>query len=422
MNQTRNWAGNYKYGARNCVEPESAEQVRDIVANSPRIKVLGTRHSFNGIADTDATHLSLGKLNRILHLDAANKRVTVEGGVRYGELGRYLHENGFALHNLASLPHISVAGACATATHGSGDGNGNLAVAVHAMEIVKADGETVTLLRDKQGDDFAGAVVGLGGIGVVTKLTLDVQPTFSIVQDVYDRLPFATLKDHLHDVFSGAYSVSLFTDWRDAFVSQVWVKRRLSGSAPALSATDVYYGAVRASDPRHPVSGHSAESCSEQLGVPGPWHERLPHFRLDFTPSAGEELQSEYFVAREHAYEALCAIDGIRERIAPLLHVSEVRTVAADELWMSPCFRQHSVGIHFTWKADMQGVSRLLPVIEERLAPFHARPHWAKLFAMPPARLQSLYAKLPDFRRLLTRYDPHGKFRNDYLNTYIFGD
>jgi xylitol oxidase len=290
------------------------------------------------------------------------------------------------------------------------------------MEMVKADGEAITLSRDEQGDDFAGAVVGLGGVGVVTKITLDVQPTFSVSQDVYDNLPFAALKDRLHQLFSGAYSVSLFTSWQSSVVNQVWVKRRLSASDAADRAPDAYYGALRANERRHPVPGHSSENCSEQLGIPGPWHERLAHFRPEFTPSAGEELQSEYFVAREHAYEALCAIDSMREQIAPLLHISEVRTIAADELWMSPCYRQHSVGIHFTWKDDRQEVRRLLPIIEQKLAPFNARPHWAKLFTMPPARLQSLYAKLPEFRQLLLRYDPQGKFRNGYLDTYIFGE
>jgi xylitol oxidase len=395
------------------------EDVQELVAKSGKVKVIGTRHSFNDLADSSGCLISLGKLNRVISLDRARRQVTAEAGIRYGELCETLHREGYALHNLASLPHISVAGACATATHGSGDRNRNLAASVCALEIVKADGEIVKLSRDQADGDFNGAVVGLGGLGVVTRITLDVIPAFRMSQYVYDDLPLMQLEEHFDAIFSSAYSVSLFTDWKRPVFNQVWRKQVLTDGKPA-SADPEFYGAVSADGPRHPVAGMPTENCSEQLGVPGPWHERLPHFRMAFTPSAGDELQSEYFVPRERAFDALCAIDGMRERIAPLLHTSEIRTIAADDLWMSPCFRQDSVGIHFTWKADWPAVRQVLPLIEERLAPFRARPHWGKLFAMPPERLQPLYEKLPDFRNLLERFDPEGKFRNAYLNRYIF--
>ncbi|MBE1442110.1 FAD-binding protein [Paenibacillus sp. OAS669] len=417
MESYRNWAGNYTYGTTNLHVPESLEQVQEYVAGFNRIKVLGTRHSFNGIADSRENLLSLEKLNRVVELDKQRRKVTVEGGIRYGELCRYLHSHGFALHNLASLPHITVAGACATATHGSGDRNGSLAAAVHALEIIKADGEKIVLSRDQGDGILEGAVVGLGGLGVVTKITLDVVPVFQISQHVYDNLPLAQLKDNFDAIFSSAYSVSLFTDWKQSVFNQVWQKRVLSQDADPVR--EDFFGAVRALENRHPVPGLTAENCSEQLGIPGPWHERLPHFRMDFTPSAGEELQSEYFVARQDAYSALQAIEQLKERIAPLLHVSEVRTIAADDLWMSPCYQRDSVAFHFTWKPLVEDVRQLLPILEEKLEPYHARPHWAKLFAMTPSRLRSLYEKLPDFQQLLLRYDPEGKFRNDYLNHYI---
>ncbi|MBB6671582.1 FAD-binding protein [Cohnella nanjingensis] len=418
MENHRNWAGNYKYSAAELLVPESVEQAQEMVARSSRIKVLGTRHSFNGIADTTGTQVSLQRLNRVIALDPANRTVTVEGGIRYGELGRYLHDHGFALHNLASLPHITVAGAIATATHGSGDRHGNLATAVRALEIIRADGERVAFSRERPEDGFVGAVVGLGGLGVVTSVTLEIVPAFEVSQRVYDRLPLAQLQNSFDDVFSGAYSVSLFTDWRSDAFNQVWVKRSAGDRAPD-PAESAYYGAAPANAKRHPVPGHDAAPCSEQLGVPGPSYERLPHFRMDFTPSAGDELQSEYFVPRRHAYEALRAIDRLRARIAPLLHISEVRTISADKLWMSPCYLQDAVGIHFTWKPEGEAVRQTLPSIEEQLAPFQARPHWAKLFTMPPERVQSLYEKLPDFRQLLLRCDPQGKFRNAFLDEYI---
>jgi xylitol oxidase len=413
-----NWAGNYRFSGTEFLVPDNVEQIQEWVACSTRIKVLGTRHSFNGIADCTHSLLSLQKLNRVIDLDPTRNKVTVEAGIRYGELSQFLHSNGYALHNLASLPHITVAGACATATHGSGDLNGNLATAVHSMEVVQADGEAVVFSREQLDGIIDGAIVGLGGLGVVTKITLDVIPEFQMSQCVYDNLPLVQLKEHFDDIFGSSYSVSLFTDWKKAMFNQVWLKRKITDQ-DSLKEEPEFFGATLATAKRHPVPGHASENCNEQLGIPGPWYDRLPHFRMDFTPSAGEELQSEYFVPRQNAYQALCAIDRLREYISPLLYVSEVRTIAEDNLWMSPCYKQDSVAIHFTWKPDWRAVQQVLPIIEKQLEPFRARPHWAKLFAMPPAQLQTLYKKLPDFQQLLLHCDPQGKFRNAFLNKYI---
>ncbi|HSL29133.1 MAG TPA: FAD-binding protein [Anaerolineales bacterium] len=417
---SRNWAGNYTYRAARIHRPETVEQIQELVVHSHKLKALGTRHSFNDIADSPGDLISLERLNRILSLDHEHLTVTVEAGVRYGELARWLHEHGFALHNLASLPHISVAGACATATHGSGDRHGNLATAVSAMEVVTGSGDVVDLSRARKREQLEGAIVGLGGIGVITRLTLDISPTFQMQQDVYENLPLRELEDRFDEMTSSAYSVSLFTDWRNATFNQVWFKRHVPDGR-SIRAEPELFGAELATSHLHPIAGISAENCTEQLGVCGPWFERLPHFRMDFTPSVGEELQSEYILPRQHAFEAFQAIDQIRAQVAPLLQISEVRTIAADTLWMSPCYRQDCVAIHFTWRQDWQGVSRVLPRLEEQLEPFEVRPHWGKLFTMSPARLQSLYEKMPDFRRLVEEYDPQGKFRNEFLDQYIFG-
>ncbi|MBO9598170.1 MAG: FAD-binding protein [Cohnella sp.] len=421
MEDRLNWAGNYRYGSSELIEPESLEEVSAIVVRTPRIRTLGSRHSFNGIADTEGTLLSLRKMNRIIEMDKAQGTVTVEGGIRYGELCRYLNDQGYALHNLASLPHISVAGAVATATHGSGDRNQGLAGVVRSMELVKADGEVIELTRGMD-NDFDGAVVGLGGLGVVTKLQLDVVPSFQVSQTVYDQLPQSALEDGGMDrIFSSAYSVSLFTSWEGPSINQVWVKRKLSGEdgGAAMHTSADFFGATAAPAKRHPVPGQSEVNCSEQSGVPGPWHERLPHFRMEFTPSAGNELQSEYFVPRRHAFEALKALERLREQIAPLLYISEVRTIAADDFWMSPCYKQDSVGFHFTWKPEWERVRQVLPLIERELEAFGGIPHWGKLFTMEPGKVRTRYERLPDFRSLLLRYDPSGKFRNAFLDAYI---
>jgi alditol oxidase len=262
-------------------------------------------------------------------------------------------------------------------------------------------------------------VVHLGGIGIVTKLTLDVEPTFRMRQVVYENLPMAQLESHLDEIFASGYSVSLFTDWQNHRITQAWVKSRIGPGALPEAAPE-FFGASRATRKLHPVPGHPAESCTEQMGIPGPWHERLPHFRPDFVPSSGAELQTEYFVPRQRGYEAILAVEELRDRVTPHLLVSELRTIEADDLWMSPCYKRPSMAIHFTWKPEWPAVRNVLPMIEEKLSPLGPRPHWAKLFTMPPSRLRPRYERLPDYRALLGHYDPRGKFRNEFLDANIY--
>jgi alditol oxidase len=415
-----NWAGNLMYGTERLYSADSLQQVRDYVKRESNLKVLGTRHCFNNIADSRHNLLSLKTMDEVVELDPQAATVTVAAGITYGQLSPYLHSRGFALHNLASLPHISVAGACSTATHGSGEKNGNLATAVSGLEFVTASGDFVRISREHDGERFQGAVVGLGAIGVITKLTLDIQPTFMMRQYVYENLPLSEVADHFDDIESSAYSISLFTDWQKPRMNEIWIKSRV-GYERSFDAGPTFFGANRATRNMHPIAELSAENCTEQMGVPGPWYERLPHFRMGFTPSAGKELQSEYFVPRQHAVEAILAVERLRDQIGPSLMISEIRTVAADDLWLSPCYKQPCVTIHFTWKQDWPAVRKLLPVIEKELAPFRPRPHWGKLFNTSPAELKSMYERLADFSQLSRNYDPQGKFRNDFLNRNIFG-
>lgn len=424
-----NWAGNYRYGAAALHRPRTLEEVRELVAGASTIRALGSRHSFNPIADSPGALISLENLDPNIRIDSGARTVTVSGGTRYGTVAVKLEASGFALPNLASLPHISVAGAIATATHGSGDANGNLATSVAGLEIVAADGTLHTLTRGTS-PDFDGAVVGLGALGVVTGVTLDIEPTFDVRQDVFEGLPWETVLENFDAATSSAYSVSLFTDWSGDTVAQCWLKSRVSaagairaGAAPgnAALASDTFFGGTRAMEAHHPLPGVSAENCTEQLGVPGPWSERLAHFRMAFTPSSGDELQSEFFVRREHAVAAITALRSLSDRVAPLLHIAEIRTVAADQLWLSPACGQDSVGLHFTWKPQQEEVERLLPVIEEALAPLGARPHWGKLFHADAAALAPLYPRFADFRDLAERMDPGHKFRNSFLARKVFG-
>lgn len=414
-----NWSGNYRYRTDRVFTPTTVAEVQDAVRSVPHLRALGTRHSFNGIADSAVAQLSTLGL-RDVTVAPDRQTVRVGAGIRYGDLALLLEAAGLALHNMASLPHISVGGAVATGTHGSGLGNGSLATAVTALEFVDAAGRLQTLSRAADPDRFPGAVVALGALGIVTHLTLAVQPSFRMVQTVYQNLPFAELEGNLDRIMSAAYSVSLFTDWQGGQATQVWLKRRLSADAPATQIPAPHFlSATLATEKLHPLAGQPAAACTDQDEHAAPWFERLPHFRLDFTPSSGEELQSEYFVPFDRGYDAIRAVEVLRDRITPLLHVTELRAVAADDLWLSMQYRQPSLGIHFTWKPAWGAVQELLPAIEAQLAPFGARPHWGKVFTTPAARIIPLYPRLDAFRDLVRSFDPQGKFSNEFVEPFL---
>ncbi len=419
QDKLKNWSGNLTYSTSNVFYPKTVSEVQSLVKKTGHLRGLGTRHCFNTIADSKYNLVSSNKLNNILSLDVVNKTLTIEAGIKYGELSPWLDKKGFALQNLASLPHISVAGSISTATHGSGVKNGNLSTAVRALEIVIADGSVITLSKDKDPEIFNGAVVGLGAFGITTKVTLDVVPTYQMRQQVFTNLPLDQLKDHFVEIVSAGYSVSLFTDWQSDSINEVWIKDKVNPDIE-YHGMEEFFGAKAATKDLHPIIELSAENCTPQMGKPGPWYERLPHFKMGFTPSSGKELQTEYFIPKQNAVEAILAIQSLGKQIGPHLFISEIRTIAADELWLSPCRNQHSVTIHFTWKQEWDEVRKLLPLIEKELAPFNARPHWGKLFTIPPQVLESRYEKLADFKKLAAHYDPKGKFRNDFLSKNIY--
>jgi xylitol oxidase len=414
----RNWAGNITYSTSNVQYPKTLAEVQQLVRKHAKLKTLGTRHCFNTIADSRYDLLSTRDLKKVVSLDRKAKTVTVEGGIKYGELAPYLDKQGFALNNLASLPHISVAGSIITATHGSGIKNGNLATSVSGLEMVTADGSTVNFSKVHDEDRLNGVIVNLGAIGVITKVTLDLIPTFKVRQRVFTNMPLEQAKQHFEKIISAGYSVSLFTDWQSENVSEVWIKSRVDEKDHTEAE---FYGAKAATKNLHPVIEQSAEKCTEQMGVPGLWYERLPHFKMGFTPSTGKELQSEFFIPLNHAIEAISAISRLGKQIGPHLFITEIRSIAADKLWMSPCYKQTSITIHFTWKQETAAVLKLLPIIERELAPFKVRPHWAKIFTIEPKVLASRYEKMDDFKKLVAEYESKGKFRNAYLDRNLFG-
>jgi xylitol oxidase len=423
-----NWAGNIRYRARRLHAPASLDELRRLLPTLQRARILGSRHSFNDIADADGDQVSLHRLPRTVRIDPLQRRVTVDGGARYGDICAALHAAGFALPALASLPHISVAGAVATATHGSGDRNGSLASSVVGLEIVTASGDLVAI--DGSSDDIplAAVVVSLGALGAMSSLTLAIEPTFQMRQDVYEGLTPAAFAEHVDGITSSCDSASFFTTWLpDIGFHQVWLKRRVvpvrdAPDGSAAAPTDVpatLFGARRATRAWHPIPALPADACTTQLGVPGPWHERAPHFRFDHTPSSGAELQSEFYVDRADARAAVAALFELAPVLAPVVQVSEIRTVAAEDLWLSPAYRRASVTIHFTWIPDWDAVRAVLPSVEAAIEPFEPRPHWAKLSTLPAGSIRASYGQLPAFTALTRRFDPSGVFRNEYLERLL---
>lgn len=413
-----NWSGNLKYNAKNYYEPKTIDELQDAIKKANKVRVVGSQHCFNKIADTPYTQISSVGLPKEIQINTNDNTVTVNAGASYGHICKTLYDKGYALHNLASLPHISIGGACATATHGSGVGNSNLGSAASAIEFLDASGTLHTLSRKVHGDQFIGATTHLGALGFITKITLDLLPKFDVRQDNYQFLPETELVENFEAIMSSGYSVSLFTDYKTDTINQVWIKTKIG--TEAYSAPAEFYGAKAATKNIHPIVEISAENCTDQMGVPGPWYNRLPHFKMDFMPSSGEELQAEYFVPMEHAVEAYKKIKAMRDLIGPYLMISEIRTIAADEQWMSPFYQQASVAFHFTCLQDWAGLKKVLPVLEKELEPFRVRPHWGKMFTMEPALLQGLIPKLNDFKNLVAEYDPDGKFRNDFVQRNLY--
>jgi xylitol oxidase len=413
-----NWAGNLTYASTDLRRPGTLDELADALAGSGPVRALGSRHSFNDVADTTGVHVQVDRLDDgrpAVDLDPATGVVSVNAGLRYGEVSRALEVQGRALGNLASLPHISVAGAVATATHGSGDANQCLAADVVGLEIMTTAGELRRVDAATDPDVFGGTVVSLGALGVVTRVELATSPSFAVRQDVALDVPWDVVLENLDAITGAGYSVSLFTSWAEPSVRQVWFKSRGDDGA---GRPEPVPGLGWATTEVHPLPGVDPVACTPQLGVAGPWNERLSHFRLEFTPSAGEELQSEYLLPRTSAVAAIEAVRALGPRVAPLLQTSEIRTVAADDLWLSP-FDEDSVGLHFTWYPRGPEVAAVLPVLEEALLPLGARPHWGKLFALDAAELGALYPRFEDFRELAERFDPEGRLRGGYLRRLL---
>lgn len=427
MDTVHNWAGNHSY-AGELVSPTSLEAATDAVAGATRVRPLGSRHSFNDIADSEGLLISLDRL-AYRHpslgqdasagpepvLDEHTGHVRVPAATRYADLARFLEEHGRTLPNFASLPHISIAGSLATATHGSGVTQQVLASAVVEVGMILADGTLRSFSRDVDGDLLSGVAVSLGALGLMHEVTLATVPAFEVAQRVYGPLPLAVVADEFDAISALGYSVSCFTSLREETVDTVWVKQ----PAAAGPLPDSVLGAPAMTEPVHPIPGLDPVNATEQLGVPGPASERLPHFRADHLPSAGAEIQCEYLVPRHSLRMALRALTELATPLAGLVQVCELRSVSADDFWLSPMYLQPCVGIHFTLVRDVPRVTEVLPVIDAALGPLGGRPHWGKQFRADPQRVRGHYPRRADFLDLARTLDPGGVFTNGFVTTWL---
>lgn len=397
----QNWGGNIEYRASTVHRPATFDELRDAVVQSRAARAIGSRHSFNRLADSD-TLIDLSRMPEDMVVNHAESTVTVAGHVSYGRLAVELQRNGLALHNLASLPHISIAGAVATATHGSGVANGNLATAVRGMEILRSDGEVAWV----GGDALRDLVVHLGALGVVTRVELAVEATYDVSQTVFDGLGWSDFFAGFDQIMALATSVSAFTTW-GSVVGQIWCKQR-TGADPMEIA-----GATAASVEQHPIPGHDATNCTPQLGTPGPWHERLPHFRMGFAPSSGDEIQSEWHVPARDGAASIDAVRSTADHFSDVLMVTEIRTVATDQLLLSPQFDQETVSLHFTWANRPSEVAEAVSAVEHALAPFAPRAHLGKVFSKGLTGIDS--ARRDRFVEQCRTWDPNQVFWSQWL-------
>ena len=417
MGREHNWSDTHTYVAERFHWPTSIDEVRRIVSAARQVRAIGARHSFNGIADCCGDIVDLSGLPQAFSLDRERMVVTAPANTLYGTLAAWLEMQGCALHNMASLPHITLIGAIATGTHGSGDRNPILAAGVAELELVTADADLVQVAR---GDDgFDGMVVGLGAFGVVTRVTLDVEPSFRMRQDAFTGLRWETLLTGFDAVLGAGYSVSVLTKWGGPVVDRLWVKTRLAeddAAAVSMAHLGAEPGPVTTT-----TGGDPDQRFNPFGGMPGPWSERLPHFRGDRSVAPLEQIQSEYMLPRTQALAAIREVRAMADRIDPHLFASEIRSMAGDGLWLSPAHGHDTVALHFTWKREPEAVGALTRAVEDVLLPLGARPHWGKLLHADAARLAPLYPRMDAFRMLVRQWDPAGKFRNAWTNRHIFG-
>lgn len=400
-----NWGGNFNYSTQNIQYPRSVAEVQQIVKNAGKLRVVGSRHSFSKIADSECTMLSTIGLNKIIGINGSIPSVTVQGGLTYTDLLTSLNTAGFALPNLASLAEISVGGAASTNAHGTGVANQALANHIRSMEIVLANGSLLTI--GPNDPRLKGMAAGLGAFGVVTQLELKLVPAFNITTYTYVNMPVQNSYENfaaLQNMGFGVLLVNMFTA-PDAWNIAIVYARSDANNTAMLTSN--LFGGTLVSQTTQP--SYLALLSIAQIGLSG----------VD-----GNEIQTEYFVPISKAVEAIKAVTAVANstNIFPSLATAFViRTIASDDLWMSEYYGNDTmVAIHFSWQNNVTAVEAVLPQLERAMIPYGARPHWGKMFTMEPEDFLPHYPKVNEFKKLAEQLDPKGKFRNEFLEENVW--
>lgn len=405
-----NWGGNLAFEQAEVVKPKTISELAEMVRVN-KVRPVGTLHSFSPIAKGEGLLMSTANLAIKPELDSDRSVVRFGAAMRFGELALFLEQNGFALRNMGSLPHISVAGAAATGTHGSGDKNQILSSSLTSFSYLNHEGELIKV--EKQDPLFEAFRLGLGAYGIWVEAELSIVPSFQIRQDIFLEIPWSYFLEDPSRLTSAGYSVSLFGKWGTSTISQTWVKSEVEDPRAGVPIAAI---APEQNSKRELADG-VGDNLTEQGGKPGPWLHRLPHFRLDASPSAGNEIQTEYFFTRDKIAHAIEAVHSVAGKINPVLIISEIRSIAQDDAWLSPMRRGDSIALHFTWKNEPELVDIAVQELEKVLAPMEPIPHWGKVHHFTQSDLERAHPMLSKAREQFENADPSGKFSSDYLRS-----
>uniref|UniRef100_A0A915D0Y3 FAD-binding PCMH-type domain-containing protein n=1 Tax=Ditylenchus dipsaci TaxID=166011 RepID=A0A915D0Y3_9BILA len=418
-----NWGGNFNFSTQDIKYPTTTAGVQQLVKECKgKIRPVGTRHSFSEIANTNDTLICLVHMNLILSVDPSVPSVTVQAGITYTDLIPFLQSIGLAIPMMASLGEISIAGAINTAVHGSGAGIGNLATQVLGLQMVLADGSVVQYSKGQNDTELAAATVGLGALGIVTQVTLQAQPTYNLAINVFENMDMSVLDTQLYNITHSGYAINMWSTFgTPGVLDQVWITTKVdSNGVNAYGNVSQLYGAPAATAQSSPIAALPPTYVVPQMGIVGPYYERLTDYDLGLSGQEGQQTQSEYYVDFDDFVPALKALQTLSAEINAVVYVALFRITEKDELWMSPQYKKTTMAIHFSWQPKLDQVMALLPKIEAALAPFNPIPHWGKLYTLKPEQYLPLLPKYPEWREQVELHDPTHKFRNKWLEENIF--
>lgn len=428
--RTSNWSGTVAWDDCEVLEPTTIGELQSIIAYSPKVRVIGSAHSFTPLVRSSGrvkpTLLSLRHIPRTWSLDEKKKTVTVDAATTYSELCHALDKTGFALPNTSSLSHFQIAGAIATATHGSsGSRNGRLtrsglADTVVGLEIVGPDGTIRNV--NKGHPQFSSSVVSLGMVGVVTRVTLSLVDDYDVIQRVYGKWPptptgtLSAFLSSLPKTIAQFDSFSAFVKWNvDDFGLLIGRKQVPRGATDSASTTD----------PRlitGPIQGFLGQGDFATTGV-GRWCDKMFLWKNNGSPFVSQpELQIAHFVPFRDVERALHATRKVVSTWGDEVLYCELRAVRGDEHLLSPYSADapkpdsFSISHSLDARLGVEKVRQRASELESVLRPYQVRPHWGKLTAMTASDLKEAYGlKLKRFQEVQQQVDPNRKFTNDYL-------